>query len=44
MKGASVVPMLREGKRWDFLYMGILREEWLAKQAAADDSGSYEYC
>jgi len=24
-------PMLREGKRWDFLYMGILREEWLAK-------------
>ncbi len=23
--------MLRDGKRWDFLYMGILREEWLAK-------------
>ncbi len=23
--------MLREGKRWDFLYMGILREEWIAK-------------
>jgi RimJ/RimL family protein N-acetyltransferase len=21
----------REGRRWDFLYMGILREEWLAK-------------
>ncbi len=20
----------RDGKRWDFLYMGILREEWLA--------------
>ena len=27
--------MLREGKRWDFLYMGILREEWLARQAEA---------
>ena len=23
--------MLRESKRWDFLYMGILREEWLVK-------------
>jgi len=23
--------MLRDGKRWDFLYMGILRDEWLAK-------------
>jgi len=23
--------MLRDGKRWDFLYMGILREEWLAQ-------------
>jgi RimJ/RimL family protein N-acetyltransferase len=23
--------MLRDGKRWDFLYMGILREEWQAK-------------
>lgn len=23
--------MQRDGKRWDFLYMGILREEWLAK-------------
>lgn len=23
--------ILREGKRWDFLYMGILKEEWLAK-------------
>jgi RimJ/RimL family protein N-acetyltransferase len=22
----------RDGKRWDMLYMGILREEWLAKQ------------
>lgn len=25
--------ILREGKRWDFLYMGILREEWLAKES-----------
>ncbi len=23
--------MHRDGKRWDFLYMGLLREEWLAK-------------
>jgi RimJ/RimL family protein N-acetyltransferase len=23
--------MLREGRRWDWLYMGISREEWLAK-------------
>ena len=23
--------ILRDGKRWDFHYMGILREEWLAK-------------
>lgn len=23
--------MHREGRRWDFLYMGILREEWLTK-------------
>jgi RimJ/RimL family protein N-acetyltransferase len=23
--------MQRDGRRWDFLYMGILREEWLAK-------------
>ncbi len=22
--------MQRDGKRWDFLYMGVLREEWLA--------------
>ncbi len=23
--------MQRDGKRWDYLYMGILREEWLAR-------------
>lgn len=22
--------ILRDGKRWDFMYMGILREEWMA--------------
>jgi len=27
--------MLRDGKRWDFLYMGILRDEWLARGALA---------
>ena len=30
-EGRARGPILREGKRWDFLYMGILREEWLAK-------------
>jgi len=25
--------LLREGQRWDLLFMGILREEWLANQA-----------
>jgi hypothetical protein len=24
--------MLREGKRWDWLIMGVLREDWLRKQ------------
>jgi len=24
--------MLREGRRWDFLFMGILREEWQQKE------------
>jgi len=24
--------MQRDGQRWDFLYMGILRDEWLAKE------------
>ncbi len=24
--------MQRDGRRWDFLYMGILKEEWLAKK------------
>jgi RimJ/RimL family protein N-acetyltransferase len=22
--------LLREGRRWDLLFMGVLREEWLA--------------
>ena len=29
-------PILREGRRWDFLYMGILREEWLEKGIMTD--------
>ena len=24
--------MLREGRRWDYLFMGILREEWQQKE------------
>jgi RimJ/RimL family protein N-acetyltransferase len=31
LEGRVRGPILREGKRWDFLYMGVLREEWLAK-------------
>lgn len=27
--------LLREGKRWDLIFMGILREEWLAQNQAA---------
>jgi RimJ/RimL family protein N-acetyltransferase len=26
--------ILREGRRWDWLYMGLLREEWMANQAS----------
>ncbi|HEY3311545.1 MAG TPA: GNAT family protein [Anaerolineales bacterium] len=26
--------LLREGKRWDLIFMGILREEWLAQNPA----------
>jgi RimJ/RimL family protein N-acetyltransferase len=26
----------RDGKRWDFLYMGILRDEWLVKGIMID--------
>ena len=29
--------MLREGQRWDWLYMGLLREEFLANQAGIVD-------
>jgi len=25
--------LLRDGRRWDFIYMGILRDEWLAKNS-----------
>jgi len=30
--------MLREGRRWDWLYMGLLREEFLVNQAGSMDS------
>jgi len=23
--------LLKDGKRWDMLFMGILREDWMAK-------------
>ena len=32
--------ILRDGRRWDWLYMGVLREEWLIRQAAVTVSGS----
>jgi RimJ/RimL family protein N-acetyltransferase len=35
MEGAVRGEALREGRRIDCLYMGILREEWLAQQAGA---------
>jgi RimJ/RimL family protein N-acetyltransferase len=25
-------PLLRDGKRWDYFFMGILKEEWLTRQ------------
>jgi RimJ/RimL family protein N-acetyltransferase len=28
----------REGRRWDMLYMGILREEWMTNNGYADES------
>ncbi len=31
MEGRVRGAMQRDGKRWDFLYMGVLREEWLDK-------------
>ena len=32
LEGRTRQDMLREGKRWDSLWMGILREEWLQMQ------------
>lgn len=29
--------MLREGRRWDFLWMGVIREEWLKLQAPVEN-------
>ena len=31
LEGRQRGVLLREGKRWDLVYMGILREEWLAQ-------------
>lgn len=31
-EGRTRKSMLREGRRWDIIYMGILRDEWLAHQ------------
>jgi len=31
--------MLRDGERWDFLYMGILKEEWQVRQAGSTTRG-----
>ena len=35
MEGRIREEGLRDGRRYDGLYMGVLREEWLAKQAGA---------
>lgn len=32
LEGRTRGSILRDGKRWDFLWMGVLREEWLACQ------------
>jgi len=33
-EGRLRAALLRDGKRWDLLYMGVLREEWLALNSA----------
>jgi len=35
LEGRSRNVLLREGQRWDLIYMGILREEWLKLNAPA---------
>ena len=35
LEGRQRGMLLREGKRWDLVYMGLLREEWLAQTNAA---------
>ncbi len=32
IEGCTRESLLRDGKRWGFVYMGILREEWLANE------------
>jgi len=35
IEGRTRGAMLREGKRWDFIWMGVTREEWLKIQETA---------
>jgi RimJ/RimL family protein N-acetyltransferase len=35
LEGRKREMLLREGKRWDLIYMGILRAEWLEQNLAA---------
>ena len=35
LEGRQRGMLLREGKRWDLVYMGILRQEWLTQFSAA---------
>ncbi|MFH2103948.1 MAG: GNAT family protein [Chloroflexota bacterium] len=35
LEGRQRGALLREGRRWDVIYMGILKEDWLAKNPAA---------
>ncbi len=41
-EGRTRQSMLREGRRWDTIYMGILREEWETRQAGAGEADDME--
>ena len=34
VEGRARRMFMREGQRWDFIYMGILRDEWASWQVA----------
>jgi RimJ/RimL family protein N-acetyltransferase len=36
MEGRQRGILLREGKRWDMVFMGILRKEWLGQRSQAE--------